>query len=156
LAETVHASLVAVGGMGVLILGAAGSGKSSLALSLLRSARREGLDAALVADDRVMIEALGDGLSGRAPETLLGLVEIRGLGILRLPVAPHAPITLVAELVPAPERMPETAEIAISGVCLRRILLPERQAPFAADLVLTVLLANDPALQNDREVTSRP
>ncbi|WP_185984031.1 HPr kinase/phosphorylase [Aureimonas mangrovi] len=154
--ETVHASLIAIDRKGVFILGASGSGKSSLALSLLRAARREGMEAALVADDRVVVERRDGLLSGRAPEVLSGLVEIRGIGILRLPVAPQASLTLVVELVPVPERMPDCAEIAISGVRLRRILLPERQAPFGADLVLTLLLADGPAVQNDRDVRRRP
>ena len=53
-----HAGLVSIDGRGVLILGAARSGKSALALCLIRLARREGRQAALVADDQVLLLSL--------------------------------------------------------------------------------------------------
>src|SRR6516162_9304950 len=71
----IHASCAARDGAGVLLLGPPGSGKSDLALRLLDCGFM------LVADDRVEVE----GGVARPPPALAGLLEVRGLGILRLP-----------------------------------------------------------------------
>lgn len=138
-ASNIHAGLVRIGGTGLLILGPARSGKSALAVSLLRSAAREGITAGLVADDRVILERREAGLFGRAPETIAGLIELSGIGILRVPAIADGRIDLVAELTDAPERLPDPATVEFLGVALPRLLLPARQAPFAADLLLTLL-----------------
>jgi HPr kinase/phosphorylase len=99
--RTVHGSAVARDGAGVLILGVAGAGKSSLVLRLL------GCGFCLVADDRVV---LADGYAA-APDPLAGLLEVRGLGLVRLP---HVTARLVlavrlgpAERLPQPSRLPD-------------------------------------------------
>lgn len=86
-----HASAVAVDGKGVLILGESGSGKSSLALQLMT------LGATLISDDQTEITPHGDGLVLGSPDTIAGMIEARGIGILR---APHctAPLALVVDL----------------------------------------------------------
>lgn len=93
-----HASCAARGADGVLLVGPSGSGKSDLLLRLLD----HGFD--LVADDQVMLE------HGHVspPPPLAGLMEVRGLGILRLPFTPSARLALVVELGRA-ERLPEPA-----------------------------------------------
>jgi HPr kinase/phosphorylase len=95
-----HASCAAranaQGGDAILLLGPPGCGKSDLLLRLIR------LGFTLVADDQVIIE---DGLA-RAPEALAGLLEVRGLGIFRLPYLPQAQLRLAAKLGPAAERLP--------------------------------------------------
>lgn len=66
-----------VAGLGVLIEGAPGVGKSALALELLDRGHR------LVADDAVEIRKSTDArIIGRCPRTLHGFLEVRGLGIL--------------------------------------------------------------------------
>jgi HPr kinase/phosphorylase len=92
----IHASCVSRDGAGVLVLGPSGSGKSDLVLRLLECGF------VLVADDRVNIL---DGMAS-APEALAGLLEIRGLGILRLSHADAARLSLVVELSPPAERLP--------------------------------------------------
>src|SRR4051812_2076502 len=84
----IHASCAAREGKGVLLIGPAGSGKSDLLLRLLD------YGFALVADDRVEIDA------GRAapPKALAGLLEVRGLGIFRLPFTAPVPLALAVEL----------------------------------------------------------
>lgn len=99
----VHASLTARDeATGVLLLGAPGAGKSSVALQLIALGWR------LVADDRVQLSA-GDGaLMGAPIAATAGLIEARGAGLIRLDFLPKARVRLVAELSPAPvERMPE-------------------------------------------------
>jgi HPr kinase/phosphorylase len=80
----------------VLLLGKPGSGKSDLALRLIEAGY------SLVADDRVDI---AEGMA-RAPAALAGLLEIRGLGIMRMRYTGTAALALTIELDAAPERMP--------------------------------------------------
>lgn len=136
-----HAGLVCVGGSGILVTGEARSGKSSLAVSLLRGAAREGLSAALVADDRVELHRDGERLVGRAPTPLLGLIELSGIGLLRLPVRDEAPVALVVSLQDDRERLPTDITVELAGIHVPRVAVPPRQAPFAADLVLTLVQA---------------
>ena len=91
----VHASCAARDGHGVLLIGASGSGKSDLLLRLLD----HGFN--LVADDRVEIH------EGHAspPAALAGLLEIRGLGIVRLPYQAPVRLALAVDLVAGP-RLP--------------------------------------------------
>jgi HPr kinase/phosphorylase len=95
----VHASCAARNGAGLLLLGPPGAGKSDMVLRLLD------VGFILVADDRVEVQ---DG-EARPAAGLAGLLEVRGLGILRLPhVAPVA-LHLVVALGRAPERLPAPA-----------------------------------------------
>lgn len=112
-----HASCVSLAGRGILVRGESGAGKSQLARALI------GLGAWLVADDRVVVERRPDGLIARCPGRLLGLIELRGGGILRLPAVPLARLSLVVELVPAAtiERLPEIAGISILDTMISAI-----------------------------------
>ena len=93
-----HASCAARDGLGILLTGAPGSGKSDLLLRLLD----RGFD--LVADDQV---AIGEDGMARPPAALAGLIEVRGLGIMRFPFVPSARPVLVAELTAeAVDRLP--------------------------------------------------
>lgn len=71
-----HGVLVDVYGVGILILGESGVGKSETALELIKRGHR------LVADDVVIIKKLENKLVGSAPELIQNFMEIRGLGIL--------------------------------------------------------------------------
>ena len=83
---TIHASAVLVGARAVLIRGPSGSGKSRLALALLHAAAQGLIPfARLVADDRAHVEAAHGRLLVRPAEALAGLIEVRGLGIRRVP-----------------------------------------------------------------------
>jgi HPr kinase/phosphorylase len=76
---TIHAVLVDVHGVGTLITGDSGIGKSETALELIKRGHR------LVADDAVEISRCGeDILIGTAPEILRHVMEVRGLGILNV------------------------------------------------------------------------
>lgn len=121
---TVHASAVLVGERGVLIRGAAGSGKSALLLGLLAT---DPAATWLIADDRVILTAVHGRLVAAAPPALAGLMEIRGQGIVRRPFVSPAPIDLVVDLVPlaSAERMPaDAASGPVEGVELQLLRLP--------------------------------
>ena len=124
--RTVHASAVLVGARAVLIRGPSGSGKSRLALELLQAAARGALPfARLVADDRVLLLPENDRLIAQPPDSLAGLLEVRGLGILRLPYERAAVVGWVVDLGETPERMPaEDANCTVRGVTLPRLAFP--------------------------------
>ena len=126
-----HAGLIATraGGhwRGVLIEGRSGAGKSSLALRALGEGFR------LVADDRVALWVSGGRLYGRAPETLSGLVEVRGLDVVRLTPLPFAEVALVARL-GKPERLPDPAFADILGLQVPVIVLPPGELAAPAKL----------------------
>lgn len=75
--QSLHGVLVDISGVGVLITGDSGVGKSETALELVRRGHR------LVADDRVEVYARDEQtLVGKAPTILKHLMEIRGIGII--------------------------------------------------------------------------
>ncbi len=73
-----HGVLMDVSGVGVLLEGNAGIGKSEIALELINRGHR------LVADDSVIIRLINDKLVGTAPERIRNYMEIRGLGIINI------------------------------------------------------------------------
>ena len=115
-----HAGLIAAraGGLwqGVLIQGPADAGKSDLALRCLAQGFR------LVADDRVLLWTSGGRLYGRAPDTLAGLLEVRGLDVVRVATIPFCEVVLAAEA-GTPERLPDPAFTDILGLRVPKIVL---------------------------------
>ncbi|MDZ4274591.1 MAG: HPr kinase/phosphatase C-terminal domain-containing protein [Erythrobacter sp.] len=99
-----HASAVVIGGRALLIAGPPGSGKSSLALALIDRG------AGLIGDDAVTLTLADDRLIASPPPNIAGLLELRGVGLLRVPVADPAPVALILELggTAQPARLPET------------------------------------------------
>jgi HPr kinase/phosphorylase len=138
----VHGALVQVQGVGVLLLGPSGVGKSETALELVTRGHR------LVADDVVVLERESGRLYGRAPEPIRHYLEIRGLGILYVPelYGPEAVLDRVAvELVCRLERDRPGAEYERVGlerpeeklgdVALPSVRLPVRPATSLGVLV---------------------
>lgn len=135
--DTIHASAALFAGQGVLILGASGAGKSSLLLALIAAG------GTLVADDRVVLAADGDGrLLASPPESLAGLMEVRGVGIVRRPFVAGVPIALAVEVRAVAEcpRLPDgdDASVTVAGVVLPRVFVasgaPDGAARVAAAL----------------------
>lgn len=126
-----HASCVAFHGRGVLIMGAPGTGKSSLALRLIDRGFM------LVADDYARLTREGDALVATAPEQIGGLLEVRGFGITRLPFRRRCEIALAVRLGCEDERLPEPKEWVMLG--LKRPLI-EMDA-LRNDSLFKVLLA---------------
>jgi HPr kinase/phosphorylase len=146
LAETasLHGVFMDVLGMGVLITGESGVGKSELALELI--SRGHGL----VADDVVEVSRLTpDALEGRCPELLRDFLEVRGLGLLNIRTIfgetacrRKMKLKLIVHLqkpqigVPEAARLPLGAQTEnILGVPIRKVAIP-----VAAGRNLAVLL----------------
>lgn len=129
----IHGTSVEVNGAGLLLRGPPGSGKSDLALRLISEC-----DARLVADDQVEV-TLRDGiLVARAPETLAGMIEVRGLGIARFDHHPSWAVHLVIELSDSVERFPEPRQTVIAGCPLPVWRLRAREASAVAKVKLAV------------------
>jgi HPr kinase/phosphorylase len=145
MSPTIHASAVLVGARAVLIRGPSGSGKSRLALALLQAADRGALPfARLVADDRAHVEAVHGRLLVRPAPALAGLIEVRGLGIRRVPYEPLAVAGTLIELGQAEvDRAPDPAagHAQIAGISLPRLAVAATNDPFP--LVLAYLRTRD-------------
>ena len=145
--STIHASAVLVGPRAVLIRGPSGSGKSRLALDLISAADAARLRfARLVADDRAEVEAAGGRLLVRPAPSLAGLIEVRGLGIRRLPYEAVAVVGLVVDLAAADAQRlpdPEQHQAAIAGVVLPRLAVAPAAPAFP--LVIAALHLSESA-----------
>jgi len=134
MSETVHATAVLVGSDGVLIRGESGAGKSALALALIEAGAR------LIADDRLTLSACHDRLVATAPQATLGMIELRGRGVINVPHERSGIIRLVADIVrdEGLERMPEAHQLTAS---LLGIALPRQPVPAAIDRAVRLLKA---------------
>lgn len=94
---TLHGTCLALGGRAVVLRGPSGAGKSDLAWRFLSSDATGA--ARLVADDQVKVMREGPKLVASAPAILAGLLEIRGLGLIHMPVVSRAELVLIVDLV---------------------------------------------------------
>jgi serine kinase of HPr protein (carbohydrate metabolism regulator) len=133
---TVHASAVLVGARAVLIRGPSAAGKSRLAWELIEAGRGGALAfARLVGDDRVHLQAAGGRLLVRPNDAIAGLIELRGVGILRRDHEPCAVVGLVVDLAAAhAERLPERGDTVVEGIAIPRLAV----APAVAALPLVM------------------
>ena len=125
----IHATVIAVGEAGVLIRGASGGGKSTLALAMIGLAAQTGRFARLVADDRTELAAVGGRLVARPVAPLEGIIERRGLGLTPEPHAAAVVVRLVVDLAAEePARMPEPEDLvdSLAGIDLPRLRMTGR------------------------------
>lgn len=117
--QMVHGTAVRLGQAGLLLRGPSGSGKSDLALRLIEAGGR------LIADDQVALDCEHGEIRLQAPPAIAGMIEVRGLGILRLPRAPRTVLHLVCDLVPREqvERLPERGRCEFLGVTVPQVAL---------------------------------
>ena len=112
---------------GVVLRGSSGIGKSDLALQLIAMGGR------LVADDRTLIWASGDGVFARCPSPIRGLIEARSVGIMTLPAMELVRVRLVVDLYDhAPERCPDPQVIQWLGLTVPLISVDARSAGAAS------------------------
>jgi len=126
----VHATAVAIDGGAVLLRGPPGSGKSDLALRLIDGGAR------LIADDQTVLLRRDAHILVRAPATIAGLIEVRGVGVLRLDPLDEVQLALIVDLVPAAEveRLPEPRFETILGLAIPLLALAPFEASAAAKL----------------------
>ncbi|WP_046022265.1 HPr kinase/phosphorylase [Magnetospira sp. QH-2] len=138
----IHATCVAVGTCGILLRGPSGSGKSDLALRLMVDGAR------LVADDRCDLWADDGSLWAAAPKDLEGLLEVRGLGVMRMDRADKAAVHLIVDLLPRQQvpRLPEPRSDSLAGVSLPCLSLHAFDASVVAKLRLAARVPFDPSL----------
>ncbi|MEP1200105.1 HPr kinase/phosphorylase [Tateyamaria sp.] len=114
----IHATSVALNGRGLLIMGGSGSGKSSLGLQLLA------LGCTLISDDQTELARRDDGLWASAPASIKGLIEARGVGLLRAE-STEAEVTLVVDLDQHErDRLPHRHSVTLLGLerpCLHSV-----------------------------------
>jgi serine kinase of HPr protein (carbohydrate metabolism regulator) len=134
--ELVHASAVAIGGRAVLIGGLPGTGKSDLALRLIDRG------ATLVSDDYCDVRRVEGRARASAPATILGKIEMRGLGLVELATAQDVPVALFVDLDQPPERLPEPGETrSLAGVAIPvfRLAGLEASAPLKVETALRLI-----------------
>ncbi len=140
--ELKHGTFVKVGALGVLVLGTPGSGKSALALALIdgdgRGIGKHALATTLIADDQVHLwyDNTTAQVFGRPPESIAGLLEIRGLGIVQVDYVARYPVGLVVQIRPEDriERLPDfpATSIDVMGQAIPMIEISDHNTNAAA------------------------
>ena len=129
-----HATAVAIEGDAVLLRGPSGAGKSDLALRLIEGGAR------LVADDQSELRRGGAQVLVRPPTAIAGLLEVRGIGIVRVGAPAGAPLALLVDLVSPEEveRLPEPRLEEVLGLAIPLITLAAFEASAAAKIRIAV------------------
>ncbi|MGB0798121.1 MAG: HPr kinase/phosphorylase [Planktomarina sp.] len=122
----IHGTAVAGWGSGILIVGASGSGKSALALSLMA------FGADLIADDRVFVST-NDGLELQRPNQIKDQIEARGLGVLKANSIHKHALNLILELSQtAEDRLPQAKTHHLLGQSVAHLKINAGRANPAA------------------------
>lgn len=129
--DSIHASTVAIGGRGVMILGPSGAGKSDLALRLIDRG------AELVADDRTVLTREGAWLVASCPATIAGRIEVRGVGIVARAHRDRARVALAVTL-GEEERLPEPRARTFAGVAIPEVTIDPRAVSAAIKVELAL------------------
>ncbi|MEH6474097.1 MAG: HPr kinase/phosphatase C-terminal domain-containing protein [Sneathiella sp.] len=130
-----HASVVSINGKAVLLRGPSGVGKSDLSLRLIEGG------AELVSDDYVDLRVKDGRLLAEGPKTILGMMEVRGLGLISMPYIDHAEVHLACDLMPASaiERLPDTPQyLHIEGLDIPLMQLDAMAASAPARIKLAL------------------
>jgi serine kinase of HPr protein (carbohydrate metabolism regulator) len=148
-ATHLHATAVALGKRAALLRGASGSGKSDLAFRFLTLPQESLLALGgdphalprLVSDDQTQLTIEDGKLIARAPATIRGKLEVRGVGLIKVAHVEQAEIVCVVDLVrlESIERMPEPAHMAVLGLNVPKFLLTPFEVSAALKLALMLV-----------------
>lgn len=135
--ERLRGTCIALEGHGILLRGDSEAGKSDLALRLIDAGGE------LVSDDYTDVSAEDGRLIATAPPPLSGLLEVRGLGVVRLAAIPATSLVAAVDLVTTDEieRLPLPRAEAILGVVVPVFQLVAREASAVARIRLMIHLA---------------
>ena len=130
----IHGTCVHLETAAVLLRGPPGAGKSDLALRLIDAGGK------LVADDQVAVERDGKTLVARPPAAIAGLLEVRGLGPVKLAHRAEATVGLVVDLVEtaAVARLPVPEACEIEGVQVPLLRFNAFECSTAAKIALAL------------------
>lgn len=134
MSETLTASAIVYHGAGILIRGAPGAGKSTLALMLIDDGGR------LVGDDRVHLGARNGRIIASGHGAVPGLIELRGRGLVERPFERSAIVRLVVDCV-APDRIERLPEPSSLTATLLGVRLPRQ--PIAANSPVAPMLVRE-------------
>lgn len=135
--DMLHATAIAINGAGILLSGPSGCGKSDLALRLIDRG------AVLVSDDGVLIEAGDNHVLLRTAPNIAGLIEMRGVGIIKMPFSDGIALRLSVELEGNPDRLPVeglTTHIAGHEIAHLRLSAFESSAPLKVEQALRLAM----------------
>ena len=110
--ENIHATGLVYDGVGILIRGKSGAGKSLLALALLEFANLSNIEAILIGDDRLDLSLDAQFLRMSGSKSIQGKIELFGYGVLLREFLARANVDLVVDIVSNVERMPELAQLS--------------------------------------------
>ena len=129
----IHATCVSIAKKGVLFLGDSGTGKSDMALRLIENGK-----AVLIADDRVNLIKKQGKIKASCPDNIAGLLEVRGIGLVKYPHNKQTTVKLVVNLTQNPiDRLPERNFYVFEGIKIPKIYLN----PFESSACSKVLAA---------------
>jgi HPr kinase/phosphorylase len=141
---SLHATTVSLNGTAVMIRGASGMGKSDLALQLLESTGNgltgQPINTVLVADDQTILSRRGEIIYASCPDTIAGLLEVRGHDVLQVEAVQNLPLVLVlvVDLRPSAqiERLPQPEDMLtqILGLAIPNIMIDPAKASAASRL----------------------
>ena len=132
---TVHGTTVAIDGAGVLLQGPSGCGKSDLALRLIDGG------AVLIADDRSELRCVGRRIVASAPGEIGGLLEVRGIGLIRVASEVEAALALAVDLGGVNERLPDRESVEFLGIAIPMLRLSAFEASTPSKVRLAVRVA---------------
>lgn len=133
--KNIHASTIVVKNKGIMFTGKSGSGKSTACLMLMNRK-----DAKLVCDDRTDIKKENDKIIAHCPETISGLLEIYGFGIINVSNLKSHKVDIVIELkdVLEIERMPLQKFYEYEGIKIKKYDLSIKDIAFIDKLDLLI------------------
>ncbi len=137
--ELLHATAVAINGDGVLLSGPSASGKSDLALRLIDRG------AVLISDDGVLVDAGDTSPMLRTAPHIAGMIEMRGVGIVKMPFTDAVPLRLVVDLGEQPDRLPSdnvSTQIAGQDVACLKLNAFEVSSPLKVEHALRIALGS--------------